>query len=415
MSMAARTERANELKRYEAMLKSGMADFVSIGAALSEIKERKLHKSCGFPCFKDYCQQKWGLAGRTAFLKIKVYRAYKNVLDACLQNADFSTLESPTSETQVRELLALHQPAEQLLAWQNAVAVWTNNIFRTGKMPAAEVRKAVLQLRKVGSTSFRQLLTADSSFSMIRYRLDVCLPPLGFRKPELLLDPKQFTETIAAPASGTVLPLVLVNPDYDLLVDDNLHTFIGELHELCQRTPSYRFLFWTKNFRCIDNWGIWPRGVELAILVSTQQEVDEFASYWRKHTSILRPQCALWVVPEERLTIPKQLELSRVLIGAPGWQSDRTDDDIGALRELVASLLDTDVPLHLSNFAANTFAREATVLPKKAKAAVSQVILDVISAEQAAANIHDRVSSPTTDAGARKKRMMNMISEANRK
>jgi len=78
---------------------------VEVGQVLMEIRDDRLYKET-HSSFKDYCKDRWGLAGSTAYYYINSYKVMENVHN-CGQ--------LPANESQARPLAKL--PPEE----QNAV------------------------------------------------------------------------------------------------------------------------------------------------------------------------------------------------------------------------------------------------------------------------------------------------------
>jgi hypothetical protein len=54
----------------ESIVSRGLQAYIAVGAALEEIRERKLYREQGFATFDDYCLQRWNMSARTAYQRI---------------------------------------------------------------------------------------------------------------------------------------------------------------------------------------------------------------------------------------------------------------------------------------------------------------------------------------------------------
>jgi hypothetical protein len=64
--MAELAIRHKELNRLERVIERGLGTFAEVGAALAEIREKKLYQEDGFGRFEDYCQQRWNFTSGRA-------------------------------------------------------------------------------------------------------------------------------------------------------------------------------------------------------------------------------------------------------------------------------------------------------------------------------------------------------------
>ncbi|MHB9131516.1 MAG: hypothetical protein ACYDBB_10560 [Armatimonadota bacterium] len=358
-------EDAAKLKKCEEQIRTGIKDFRKIGLALTTIREDKLYR--GYPSFLAYCQKRWTLARRTVYQKIKVYQAYENVRKVCL-GIKISPDDLPVNEYQVRQLLRLREPELQAKAWQHAVNLWKNSLHRAGKMTAGYVKTAVTLFQPTQQASLEQYITGWSSFSMIPYHMNICQLSPESRIPQFKLDPKPIIQPfVGKQLPGQISsssPLVLVNPQLDIFSIDNreMKTFASDLLKIFHYFPAYRFIFWTMDHRFRDDLMFWPPNAELAVMVRTQEDMNDFADFW--HKSNKRIQYALWVVPEEQIDIPSAMQLTRLLIGISSRLRERADDEIATIRRFVASALtNTSLPVHLHVSICNTFTKPAVELP----------------------------------------------------
>lgn len=110
-------ERAR-LEQLEAIVEQGLQTFYEVGKALNEIRELKLYRE-SHKTFEAYCQEKWGIARRTADRYISAAQVVENLRPMGLKN--------PTKERQVRPLTQL-PPALQVEIWQEAVELTQDGI-----------------------------------------------------------------------------------------------------------------------------------------------------------------------------------------------------------------------------------------------------------------------------------------------
>lgn len=147
------TERT-ELEQYEAVIERGLQTFYEVGAALLDIRDRRLYKEYG--SFEEYCRTKWGFQRRQANLLIQATQVVENIkmgsIDPIL----------PESEGQIRPLSQLKEPEQQRQAWQ--IAIETANITN-GRITHKHVEAAVEAIRRIeqGSQSRRILHSSESN------------------------------------------------------------------------------------------------------------------------------------------------------------------------------------------------------------------------------------------------------------
>ena len=103
-------ERAR-LQELESIVENGLQTFYEVGKALEEIREQQLYRE-SHKSFEAYCQDKWGIARRTADRFIGAARVMENLRPM--------GLKFPANERQVRPLTGL-PPELQLEIWQEAL------------------------------------------------------------------------------------------------------------------------------------------------------------------------------------------------------------------------------------------------------------------------------------------------------
>ncbi len=101
----------SRLQELELIVEHGLQTFYEVGKALDEIREQKLHRDT-HKSFEAYCQQKWGIARRTAYRFIDAAKVMDNLCPI--------GHKIPTKENQVRPLAGL-SPELQLEIWQEAL------------------------------------------------------------------------------------------------------------------------------------------------------------------------------------------------------------------------------------------------------------------------------------------------------
>jgi hypothetical protein len=128
-------EESRDLVRLEKVIEGGLQTFVEVGAALAEIRDRRLYR-IEHKTFEAYCRDKWNI-GRT----------YAHRLMASNDTVEMLPVgNKPTSERQVRPLTKL--PKEKRAeAWQRAVEA-----SPSGQPTAADVEAAVEEVAVVPAT-----------------------------------------------------------------------------------------------------------------------------------------------------------------------------------------------------------------------------------------------------------------------
>jgi hypothetical protein len=111
------TQRAR-LQELESIVEHGLQTFYDVGKALDEIREQKLYRET-HKTFEAYCQQKWGIARRTAYRFIDASKVMDNLCPI--------GHKIPTKENQVRPLTGL-PPEVQLEIWKEALELSPNGM-----------------------------------------------------------------------------------------------------------------------------------------------------------------------------------------------------------------------------------------------------------------------------------------------
>lgn len=107
------TEEQEDLRGCEAVIERGRKTFIEVGAALAEIRDRKLHRR-SHETFEEYVAERWQMSRP---------RAYQ-FMDAAAAVAALSTIVDtppPQNEGQVRELVRI-VPEQRAEVWAEAVA-----------------------------------------------------------------------------------------------------------------------------------------------------------------------------------------------------------------------------------------------------------------------------------------------------
>lgn len=120
----------------EAIIDVGLATFIDVGHALTEIRDSRLYREHGFDRFEDYCDQRWKP-------RLSRSRAYELIAAARVVDvvSGIPDTEPPANEAQANELAALARSDPQA-----AATLWDQ--VRTEKgdgVTARDVREAVRQ------------------------------------------------------------------------------------------------------------------------------------------------------------------------------------------------------------------------------------------------------------------------------
>lgn len=366
-------EDAEELVRCEDVLSAGVKDFLRIGEALSTIHERNLYRK-DFQSFSDYCRDKWGLARRTAYQRLAVYQVYENIREAYADD-EITADTLPANEYQLRQLLPLHTPELQRQAWQRALSLWEEESDHTGKITAEIVKKAVMLTQNMHQTSRLQPLIASTQFSMIPLQLELCHSIPGTQQPTMTMDAQSLAKHLQQTGATETLqaPSVLVNPQIDLFAYTRLYPALQHVIQACAMVEQYRFVFWTTNYHCLQEFRFWHANTELAIRVSNQSQVDEFAIYWQ--SSRVRPPLAIWIDAAERVTLPTHLELTRLLISVPDTPNGYDEDRLADFRHSLTAILQTAWPVHVDASVRARLAMLVTSMDEAVQPKVSKNIL----------------------------------------
>lgn len=111
-----------ELQQCEILIEHGFKTFIEVGAALMKIRDSRLYRQ-EFGTFEEYCNTRWGLEQRRAYLFMdaaKIADNLKSSLDHKNDELNDISFSLPTTERQFRALSSL-DPTDQPIVWQRAV------------------------------------------------------------------------------------------------------------------------------------------------------------------------------------------------------------------------------------------------------------------------------------------------------
>ncbi|MEG4998119.1 hypothetical protein [Microcoleus sp. B4-D4] len=140
------------LQELESIVEHGLQTFYEVGKALDEIREQKLYRET-HKSFEAYCQQKWGIARRTAYRFIDAAKVMDNLCPI--------GHKIPTKENQVRPLAGL-PPELQLEIWQEALESSPNG------MPTGAAVQRLVEQRFPSLGSGRTHKDGDSEIEKLR-------------------------------------------------------------------------------------------------------------------------------------------------------------------------------------------------------------------------------------------------------
>jgi hypothetical protein len=123
-------EEKDRFAQLEAIVQKGLETFMEVGAALLEIRDRKLYQE-SYGTFEDYCRGRWTLSAKYAHRLVSAYEVVTDLRKSPM--GDFQAL--PKSERVARELVPL-SPTDRGIVWEEALKA------ANGKEPTAEAVKA---------------------------------------------------------------------------------------------------------------------------------------------------------------------------------------------------------------------------------------------------------------------------------
>lgn len=152
----------NRLSELESIIERGLKDFARTGAALEEVREKKLYRA-HYKTFDDYCQDRWGMTRSYADRLILSSRTVANLTPTGVTPALYV---EPASESQIRPLTNLPTPVQQQV-WQKAVE------DAGGKQPtAADIDVLAAEARAaLGPQGLARLIQSEEAAALTRARL----------------------------------------------------------------------------------------------------------------------------------------------------------------------------------------------------------------------------------------------------
>jgi hypothetical protein len=150
-------EESRDLVRLERVIDGGLQTFIEVGAALAEIRDRRLYR-IEHKTFEAYCRDKWN------FSRVHAHR----LISASAVSEMLPVGNKPTSERQARPLAKL--PAEaRPLAWSRAI-----EIADGGQPTAADVEAAVDEVVVVPATGTPRVVidAAERTWAVAKGHLD---------------------------------------------------------------------------------------------------------------------------------------------------------------------------------------------------------------------------------------------------
>ncbi|MDR3631745.1 MAG: hypothetical protein P4L42_15600 [Desulfocapsaceae bacterium] len=140
------TLECKRLSELEGIIERNFKGFIAVGAALAEIRERRLYRE-KFKTFERYCQELWDIHKNTANQYIAASRVIENLTAIAVKNDDDAIQEKvfflPANEAQARELAKL-EPAEQVQVWKSLLDIASQS---KAKITAKTIKKAVLSYK----------------------------------------------------------------------------------------------------------------------------------------------------------------------------------------------------------------------------------------------------------------------------
>jgi hypothetical protein len=119
-----------DLARCEAAIGNGIRAFIAAGAALREIRDRRLYRAA-FGTFEEYCQNRWGIGRAHAYRMIEAAMVAENVSPIG---------DIPANIEQTRALAGL-EPDQQRVGFRRSIETAPN-----GKLTGEHVRRVVDEL-----------------------------------------------------------------------------------------------------------------------------------------------------------------------------------------------------------------------------------------------------------------------------
>lgn len=140
-----------DLDNFESIVRQGLNVFCRVGAALAEIRDRRLYKQLGYSDFRQYLKDRWNMSKSRAYQLITATEVVQNLEESesvhnCGQNELTESVHNcghkvlPKSESVTREIAKAPKDL-QSLAWSKTVETALN-----GKVTAAHTKKVVSEL-----------------------------------------------------------------------------------------------------------------------------------------------------------------------------------------------------------------------------------------------------------------------------
>jgi len=105
-----------QLQQLEKTIGSGLASFVEVGHALSQIKAGRLYREVA-DTFEDYCEQEWDLSRGYGYRLIKAAECYDLLKSKLPQGSHL-----PCNESHLRPLVDALAPGKWVKAWKQVIA-----------------------------------------------------------------------------------------------------------------------------------------------------------------------------------------------------------------------------------------------------------------------------------------------------
>jgi hypothetical protein len=122
--LALTTTETARLSDLETKVSTGLASFIEVGEALSEIRDARLYRA-SHGTFEDYCREKWGISRPRAYQMIQAAQSVSTIVDKA----------AVTTESQARELSRVEPEQRQAVVEKAQAATG-------GKITAAAIREA---------------------------------------------------------------------------------------------------------------------------------------------------------------------------------------------------------------------------------------------------------------------------------
>jgi len=105
-----------QLQQLETTIGSGLASFVQVGHALSQINANRLYREVS-DTFENYCAQKWDLSREYGYRLINAAKCYDSLKSKLPQGAPL-----PLNESQLRPMVDALKPGQWVQAWKQVIA-----------------------------------------------------------------------------------------------------------------------------------------------------------------------------------------------------------------------------------------------------------------------------------------------------